>query len=89
MKAVIITTEHRGVFFGYVEDDTDLTQTTLGLKDARMAIRWQTTKGIAELAKEGPNEDSIIGDQADWPVIHKVTGVMMVTPEAEKKWISA
>mgnify|MGYP000738900063 CR=1 FL=1 len=89
MKAVIITTEYRGVFFGYVEDDTDLTKTTLGLKNARMAIRWQTTKGIAELAKEGPNGDSIIGDVADWPVIHKVTGVIFVTQKAEIKWMEA
>lgn len=89
MKAVILTTEHRGVFFGYAEDDADLSKTTQGLKNARMAIRWQPTKGIAELAKDGPNNNSIIGDTADWPVIHKVTGVMLVTPEAEKKWISA
>ena len=89
MKAVILTTEHRGVFFGYVEDDTDLTKTTLGLKDARMAIRWRTSKGIAELAEIGPNSNSLVGSKADVPVIHKITAVFLVTKEAEEKWIAA
>ena len=89
MKAVIVTTEHRGVFFGYVEDNADLTKTTLSLKNARMAIRWRTAKGIAELAEIGPNENSLIGAKADIPVIHKVTAVFLVTTQAEEKWIAA
>ncbi len=89
MKAVIITTEHRGVFFGFVEDDADLTQKTLGLKDAKMAIKWRTTKGIAELAEIGPNENSLIGAKANVPVIHNVTAVFLVSKKAEEKWIAA
>jgi len=89
MKAVLITTEHRGVFFGYTEEDADLTKTTLSLKDAKMAIRWRTKKGIAELAEKGPNSNSLIGAKADVPVIHKVTAVFLVTKEAEEKWIAA
>jgi len=89
MKPIIITTEHRGVFFGYVEDDTNLKEKTQSLKDARMAIRWRTTKGIAELAETGPNDESIIGSKADVPVIHNVTAVFFVSKEAEEKWIKA
>ena len=89
MKAVIVTTEHRGVFFGYVENDQDLTNKTLGLKGAKMAIRWRTSKGIAELAEIGPNENSLIGAKADVPVIHNITAVFLVSKEAEQKWIAA
>jgi len=89
MKAVILTTEHRGVFFGYAEEDADLTKTTLGLKGAKMAIRWHTEKGIGQLAHTGPTEKSIIGAPADIPVIHKITAVFLVTPEAEEKWKAA
>jgi len=87
--AVIFTTEHRGVFFGYIDKNEDLTKETLGLKDAKMAIKWATKKGICELASIGPNDQSLIGAKADIPVIHKITAVFLVEKEAEEKWILA
>lgn len=90
MKSVIITTEHRGVFYAEVEAEKDLTQSTLtDLKNCRMAIYWGTTKGIHELAETGPTEKSRISAKADIPVLHKITAVFSVTEEAREKWISA
>lgn len=84
--AVIVTTEHRGVFYGYVRAHEDLSARTLSLRQARMAIRWGTTKGIGELARSGPTSESLIGDAADMPAIHDVTAVFMVTAAARSAW---
>lgn len=89
MKPVLITTKHRGVFAGLVEDDADLTERTMGLKQARMAIKFGTTKGVMELAETGPTNNSKIGAVADIPVLHDVTGVFEISDKAWEKWQAA
>ena len=85
-RPVIVTTEHRGVFFGYTGDtfNTD----PISLKRARMAIRWGTTRGIMELAETGPTPSSKISARADIEV-RKITAVFEVTAEAAEKWEAA
>lgn len=87
MRPVIITTKHRGVFFGYVEGET-VGKDPIELKGAKMAIRWGTTRGLMELAAVGPNPQSKISLPADMEV-RDVTAVFEVTPEAEAKWKTA
>lgn len=90
MKNILVTTQHRGVFFAQVEDSTDLTPKMLtNLKNCRMAIYWNTKKGILELAEVGPNSGSKIGSPADVDVLHDVTGVFSVTDKAAEKWLAA
>lgn len=89
MKSILITTLHRGVFFGLVPDDQDMTAKTMALKSARCAIRWATTGGVAELASVGPNSNSRIGTSADIEAIHDITAVWRVTDEAREKWMVA
>jgi hypothetical protein len=84
-RAVIVCTEHRGVFFGYA---TDTNGTTIHLRAAKMAIYWGTTKGVMELAAIGPNSKSKISAPADIEV-RKVTAVMEVAAEAVAKWEAA
>lgn len=86
MKPILITTQHKGVFFGYVNADQDLNARTMALKGAKCAIYWATKKGVVELAQIGPNEKSRIGSSADIEAIHDITAVWSVTPEAEEKW---
>lgn len=88
LKAYIITTEHRGVWYAEIPaEDYDLTQTTFtGLRNCRMAIRWGTTKGLHQLADTGPTENSRISAKADIPVLHKVTAVISVTDNARAVW---
>lgn len=86
MKPVLVTTLHKGVFFGYVPANQDMTARTLALTDARMAIYWGTTGGVAELAATGPTSRSKIGSKADIPCLHDITAVWAVSPEAERKW---
>ena len=84
-RAVIVTTEHRAVVFGYAEDTSG---DTVQLKRSRWAIYWGTTGGINELAETGPTKDSRIGARADIE-LRKVTAVFEVTPEATKAWETA
>ncbi len=89
MQTVLITTEHRGVWYAEVSDAADLTTPTLtDLKNARMAIYWGTTKGLQELCQTGPTKSSTISAPADILVLHKVTGVFAITPAAAEKWKS-
>lgn len=89
MKAILVTTQHRGVFYGEVTDDCDLSQKSMPLQNARMAIRWGTTKGVAQLAETGPTESSKIGATANIPCLHDITAVWEVTDEAKEKWAAA
>jgi hypothetical protein len=87
MKNILITTQHRGVFFAQIDDTADLTVKTLvNLKNCRMAIYWGTTKGVMELASDGPNKNSKIGAPADVDVMHDVTAVFQVSDKAAEKW---
>lgn len=81
-RPVIVCTEFRGVFFGYAADTSG---DVIHLKRARMAIRWGTTRGVMQLAKEGPTAGSKISAQADIEV-RKITAVFEVTEDAVAKW---
>lgn len=85
-RAVVVTTKHRGVFFGYA-DDTD--GDPINLKQARLCIYWSSdVKGFMGLAAMGPSSSCKIGPAVDIQ-IRDITAVMEVTPEAEKKWLEA
>lgn len=87
MKNVLITTQHRGVWFAQVEDGQDLTTRTLtNLKNTKMAIRWNTTRGLQELCSIGPNAGSKISNASDIEVLHDVTAVFSVTQKAAEEW---
>ena len=86
MKPVLVTTKHRGVFGGLVPAEQDMEARTIALKDARMAIRWGTSKGVFELAHTGPTSSSKISAPADVPALHDVTAIIDITEEAWTKW---
>jgi hypothetical protein len=82
-KPVLVTTEYRGVFFGYAEDTSG---ETIKLTQARCAIYWpEENKGFVGLAVFGPKQGARIGPPADIE-LRKVTSVVNITPEAEKVW---
>lgn len=89
MKAILVTTQHRGVFFGYVADDQDMAARTMRLDNARCAISWATKNGVAELAEIGPNRNSKIGSRANIAALHEITAVWECTEEAVKAWEAA
>lgn len=86
LRPVLVTTVHRGVFFGYA-NDTD--GNTIALKDARNCIYWSADcKGFMGLAANGPTTGCRIGPKADITV-RNITSVSEVTPEAVAKWEAA
>lgn len=87
--AVLVTTQHRGVFFGYVPADQDMTARTMALRGARMAIFWNTKTGVAELAEIGPNSGSKCGARADIAALHDITAVWLCAKVAISAWESA
>lgn len=89
MKAVMVTTKHRGVFFGYVEDDNLLTDTTVELKSARMCVYWpKENHGVLGLASDGPKRGSRVTPAAPSMVLMDITSYSTVTEEAAARWES-
>lgn len=86
MKQVLVTTAHRGVFAGEVADDQDLSAKAMPLSNARMAIYWGTTKGVMQLADTGPTGSSKISAPADIPMLHDITAIFAIKPEAWAAW---
>ena len=85
-RAVLITTIHRGVFFGYA---TDTSGETVTLKRARNCIYWPAeNQGFLGLAAEGPKTGARVGPAADIE-LRGVTCVAEVSPEAIAVWESA
>lgn len=81
-RAVIVTTAHRGVFFGYA---TNTDGETIKLARARNCIYWEGTKGFLGLASTGPNDRCRIGPAADIE-LRNITAVVEVTAEAAQAW---
>lgn len=82
----MVTTQHRGVFAGQVEDDQDVNAGIIPLKNARMAIQWGTTKGVMQLAETGPTSSSKISAKSDIPSLRDITAVFDITDAAWEKW---
>jgi hypothetical protein len=88
MKA-LITTAHRGVFAGEIDDHQDLSSKAMPVRNARMAIRFGTTRGLLELAETGPTSNSRISAPADIPMLHDITAVFAISDAAWSKWQAA
>ena len=94
-RAVLVTTEHRGVFYGHTSDPADAT--TVRLTGVRNCLYWcAKTGGFLGLASEGPTTATAsgsgcrIGAKAEGPItLQKVTCVADVTPEAAAVWEAA
>ncbi len=85
-QPVLVTTAHRGVFFGYA---TDVDGETIALKRSRLCLYWSAdVKGFMGLAATGPTRGCKIGPAADI-TLRNITAVLTVTPDAVKAWESA
>ena len=85
-RAVLVTTEHRGVFFGYA---TETSGDTIKLRAARNCIYWPATnKGFLGLASDGPHKGAKVGPPATLE-LRKITSVADCTEAAVKAWEAA
>lgn len=82
-RAVVVTTEHRGVFFGFAKDTNG---ETIFLRQARLCVYWsRDCKGFMGLASHGPTESCRVGRPADI-TLRNITSVTECTPEAVEAW---
>ena len=85
-RAVLVTTAHRGVFFGYA---TDTEGETIKLRAARLCVYWSAdVKGFMGLAANGPSAGCRIGPPADI-TLRNITSVCEVSPAGIDRWESA
>lgn len=85
-RPVLVTTAHRGVFFGYA---TKTNGETIWLRRGRNCIYWSADcKGFLGLAANGPTAGCRIGPAADIE-LRSVTAVVEVTPAAVERWEAA
>lgn len=83
-QPLIVTTAHRGVFFGY---GTPSDAPTIVLTEARMCVYWTADlHGVCGLATKGPGSGCKIGPAVRRITLRDVTSVMECEPEAEAAW---
>ena len=88
-KAVLITTEFRGVFFGYLKDYKKAPE-QITLTGARNCIYWSASVGgFLGLAAKGPDKECRIGVRVPEVTLYKVTSVTPVKDAAVKAWEAA
>lgn len=85
-RPVLVTTAHRGVFFGFA---TDTDGETIALKRSRLCISWSAdVRGFMGLAATGPSKGCRIGPEADI-TLRNITAVLECTPAAVEAWAKA
>jgi hypothetical protein len=86
-RAVLVTTAHKGVFFGYASETGG---STITLKKAQLAVYWTADlRGFMGLASQGPNGGCRIGQPVDSIELRDITAVVVVSKQAEEKWLKA
>lgn len=84
-RAVVVTTAHRGVFFGYA---TETGGETIRLRAARLCVHWSADmRGFMGLASHGPSSGCRVGPAADIE-LRSITSVVECSPDAVKRWES-
>lgn len=87
MVPVLLTTSHRGVFFGYLPEYPASCPAEVRLADARNCVSWSTTeRGVFGLAVAGPSDRCRIGPKVPELIINAVTSIARCTPEAAARW---
>lgn len=83
-QPLVVTTAHRGVFFGY-GNPTDAS--TIILTNARMCVYWTADlHGVFGLATRGPGSGCKIGPLAKRVTLRDVTAVIECSESAAVEW---
>jgi hypothetical protein len=84
---LVVTTAHKGVFFGYGEPTTDK---TIRIEQAQMCVYWtEEVRGVVGLAANGPVKGCKVGPPAPAITLQDVTGIMEATEKAVTAWKDA
>lgn len=86
-RSVVVTTENRGVFFGYLSEEPQKLPNEITLEQARMCIYWSSdVRGVLGLAATGPNKACRITYAVPQLTAYKITAIIDCTPEAQENW---
>ena len=87
LRPVVVTTKHRGVFFGWAADTSG---DTITLRRARNCIYWSSAVGgFMGLAATGPMQGSRVGARVEQMILRDITAVLEASDEATKMWEAA
>lgn len=85
---VVVTTEHRGVFYGALER-WDEDKRVAVIRDARVCVKWgEEVRGFVGLCNTGPIGGSRVSRAAPELVLVGVTSVGVCTEAAASVWES-
>lgn len=86
IKKVVVTTAHRGVFFGEVISND--APKSITLKNAKNCLYWGSSiHGFIGLAVKGPGAGSRVGPVATLPMdLFDITSIIECTAEAIENW---
>ena len=85
-QPVLVTTEFRGVFFGYIKSHDDL-PAEITLTGVRNCIYWSAdVGGFLGLASKGPTKSCRIGASVPEITLFKITSVTPVENLAAQAW---
>lgn len=85
-QPVLVTTEFRGVFFGYLKDDSKA-PAEIELTGVRNCLYWSSdVGGFLGLASTGPTSGCKIGKKVPELKLYKITSVTPVESAAVDKW---
>ena len=85
-RRILVTTAHRGVFFGTLDAGQTGDEKSLTLLNCRNAIYWTGKRGFLGLASHGPDIGSRIGAAAPRVLLHDITSVADCTDSAAQVW---
>lgn len=86
LQPLLVTTAHRGVFFGYGQPTTE---NVIRLERARMCVYWSAdVRGVLGLASIGPRKGCKITAAVPVITLQAVTAVMECSPVATENWES-
>jgi len=84
-KPVLVTTEHRGVFFGYLVGEP--AKDKVLLRRARNCIYWSSDKhGFVGLAESGPTKGCRVGPSCEEMTLFDITSVSTCSAGAVEAW---
>lgn len=89
-KAVVVTTSHRGVFFGYINKGEPDSEKQILLRRCRNCLYWSAQmRGFGGLIAYGPDKNCKIGPQIPEILLHDITSVSLITDsKVVGKWES-
>lgn len=84
LTPLVVTTAHRGVFFGYGKPTTEA---IIRIEKARMCVYWSAdVKSVLGLASNGPSNSCKVGPAVPAITLRDVTSIMECSEAATAKW---